>query len=370
MKHTCLLLLLLGCVAATRRMDLMMRAHSPDFALMLPLFRSFELFFPMELLGQFFVVLDEGSLDDAGMALLMPNYVTVVYEPLAHIKTPLQRVHGVTTARGYFGQQVSKCFFDRYGTSEFIGIMDTDAVFRTGNMESLLFRDDNPVMFCTQHRDMGMEGVRRLYAGFDVLNPFSCAETFPFMFRRDSFPKLRAFVAEQMGMANQHEALVSLFEDSAHIMALGEFALMGSYAYLFERERYHFVIGGNGPLSTCPEIRPCMHVHYGSPHWRQHENQKVHPEYFDTARLAMARGVCHMSCNQSETCAAIVAKDPFDEELLSLESTHEMMFGRLENLRMPHCLKHTVRRLKRHRKALRQQACSLASQSVFEKVFQ
>jgi hypothetical protein len=40
---------------------LVVRTHSFDFALMLPLFRSFELFFPLELLGQFFVVLDEGD---------------------------------------------------------------------------------------------------------------------------------------------------------------------------------------------------------------------------------------------------------------------------------------------------------------------
>ena len=342
----------------SKQMDLVVRTHSPDFALLLPLFRSFELFFPMELLGQFFVVLDEGRLDDAAMGMLMPSYVTVVYEPVVDIHTPLHRIHGIGPARGYFGQQVSKCFFDRYGTSEYIGILDADAVFRTGNMESLLFRGDNPIMFCTQHRDLGMDAVRHLYAGFNVLNPFSCAETFPFVLRRDSFPKIRAFVVQQTGKENQYDALISLFEDSRHIVTVGEFPLMGSYAYIFERERYHFVIGGDGPLSTCPEIRPCMHVHYGSPHWRQHENQKLHPEYFDTARLAMARGVCHMTCNQSEACAAIVAQDPYDEELLSLESTHEMMFGRLDNLKLPHCLDHTVRRLKRHRRALQKQACS------------
>ena len=366
-----LLVLLLGCVSATRHVDLVVRTHSFDFALMLPLFRSFELFFPMELLGQFFVVLDEGSLDDAAMGFLMPNYVTVVYEPVADIKTPLHRVHGVGPAGGYFNQQVSKCFVDQYGTSEFIGILDADVVFRTGNVESLLFRGDNPIMFCSQHKDFAMEAVRRLSPAFQHLYPFSCVESFPFVLRRDSFPRMRSFVAQQTGIANEHAALVSLFEDSKHIFAFGEFPLMGAYTYVFERDRYHFVIGGDGPLSTCPELLPCMHVHYAGLHWRQHENQKLHPEYFDTARLAMARGACQMACNQTEACAALVAQDPYDEELLSLESKQgEQLFGRLDNLRMPQCLKHTVRRLKRHRKALKQQACTLASQSVFETVFQ
>jgi len=114
-----------------------------------------------------------------------------------------------------------------------------------------------------------------------------------------------------------------------------------------------------------------MHVHYAGLHWRQHENQKLHPEYFDTARLAMARGACQMACNRTEACDALVAQDPYDEELLSLESKQgEQLFGRLDNLRKPHCLKHTVRRIKRHRKALKKKACSLDSHGVFEKGLQ
>jgi hypothetical protein len=362
------LLLLIPEVSAAdydgrRQVDLVVRTHHPDLALLLPLFRSFELFFPIELLGQFFVVLDEGSLDDAAMGLLMPSYVTVVYEPVAEIKTSLHRVHGVGPAAGYFNSAVSNFFVDKYGTSEFLGILDSDVVFRTGNVESLLFRGENPILFCSQHRDFAMDSVRRLSpAAFGHLHPFSCMESLPFVIRRDLLPSLRAFIGKQMGMdADPHAALVKLIEESNHIFSFGNFALMGSFAYVFERERYHFVIGGNGPLSTCPEIRPSIHVHYAGQNWRQHENQKLHPEYFDTVRKYMARGVCHMACsNQSEACAALVAQDPLDEELLSAEGLNEMMFGRLENLHKPHCLKHTVKRLKRHRKSLQKQACGLS----------
>ena len=126
---------------------------------------------------------------------------------------------------------------------------------------------------------------------------------------------------------------------------------------MFERERYHFVIGGNGELSTCPEIRSGMHVFYAGPRWREHDRQKVHPEYFETARKAMARGACYLLCNQTETCARLIAEDPHDEELLSLESQHEMMFGTLDSLKKPECLKYIVRKIKRHRRALRRQAC-------------
>ena len=357
-----LLLLLLGTSTGSL-LDLVVRSYSPDFGLLLALFRSFELFFPMPLLGQFFVILDEG--DDAAVGLLMPSYVKVVYEPVSVIRTPFGRVHGVGSSHnGQFNSQLSNFFVDKYGSSEFIGILDADVVFRTGEVESLLFRDGKPIMFCTQHRDLGMNAVRRLGPEFEYLNPFSCMESFPFVIRRDLLPKLRTFVAQRMAVDEPRAALVALIEQSAHVMDFGNFALMGAYAHVFEHERYHFVIGGAGPLSTCPELRPCIHVHFSGPHWRQHENQKIHPEYFDTARVAMARGACHLACNRTEACTALIAQDPFDEELLSLEGAHELMFGGLYSLKLPDCFNHTVRRIKKHRKALRRHAC--ASRQVME----
>lgn len=359
-KHCCAMLLLLSAsLVLGVQLDLVVRTHAPDFALLLPLFRSFELFFPMPLLGQFFVVLDEGSVDDSGMEMLMPSYVTVVYEPIANITTQFTKLHGSGSAVGYFNSQVSNFFADQYGSSEFIGILDTDVVFRTGNIAQLLFRNGNPIIFCTQHRDIGMGAVRRLGPEFHHLNPFSCMENFPFIIRRDLLPNLRAFIAQRMHLTDPHAALVALIEESKHILHFGNFALMGSFAYVFERERYHFVIGGNGPLSTCPEIRSCVHVHYAGRNWRQHENQKIHPEYYETARAVMARGACRMTCNRTEACKQILAQDPYDEELLSIESTNEMMFGTIHNLKLPHCYDYTVRQIKRHRKQLKRAACGI-----------
>jgi hypothetical protein len=176
-----LLLLLFGTCTGSL-VDLVVRTYSPDFGLLLALFRSFELFFPMPLLGQFFVILDEGD----RMGLLMPSYVKVVYEPVSVIRTPFGRLHGVGSSHnGQFNSQLSNFFVDKYGSSEFIGILDADVVFRTGEVESLLFRDGKPIVFCTHHRDIGMNAVRRLGPEFEYLNPFSCMESFPFVIRRD-----------------------------------------------------------------------------------------------------------------------------------------------------------------------------------------
>ena len=343
-----------------RKLDLVLYTQHVDFGLLLPLLRSFEMFFPMHLLGEFFVILDRGNMADESLGLMLPEYITVVYENETETYTSFMTIHGhVENANGHFSSQISNFFIDEYGSSEFIGILDSDVIFRTGNMESVMFKGSNPIIFCSQHRDFTMDAVRSLGVEFQHLNPFSCMENFPFVVRRDSLPKVRAFISERTGVRDARSALVKLIQGSAKYHTFGNFAMLGSYLYVFERERYHFVIGGNGDLSTCPEIRSTMHVFYAGPRWREHDRQKVHPEYFETARKAMARGACYLLCNQTETCARLIAEDPHDEELLSLESQHEMMFGTLDSLKKPECLKYIVRKIKRHRRALRRQACGI-----------
>lgn len=358
---SCIFVCTLFCIGSSQTIDLFVTTYHGDLGLLLPLFRSFEIFFPKALLGAFYVIIEKGVIEDEAIGLLMPPYVTVIHEELIDIPSDLRTPHRNAPASHLFKSEASNFFVDKYGTSEFIGILDSDVIFRTGNIERLLFKNGKPIIFCTQHRDMAMEGVRQLGPEFDVLDPFSCMENFPFVLRRDTLPKLRAFLMQRLNADDEATAFSTLFGTSTHSLYVGNFALMGSYAYVFERSRYHFVIGGGGPLSTCPEIRACMHVFYGSPNWRSHQDAKVHPEYFDTARRAMSRGVCRMQCNSTRACEQILAEDPYDEELLSLESTHEMMFGRLDSLYKPECLKYIIQKLKRHRKELKNRACAPSS---------
>ncbi len=268
-------------------------------------------------------------------AALLPSFVTVLYEPPTQAQIPSVAGAGLHTGEnvaGWTRSQLSNIMSDQYGTAPFIGILDSDSVVKAhGARHFSLFNETtgNPRIFCTQHRDMGMRLFRDIEPLYNPLAPFSCMESFPFMFRRADLPLVQAWLQRATNTTDFISSWSALLARPGYdALAIGNFAMLGAWAFTFARERYDFVIGGNGPLSTCPQLRVGHHVGYALGDWSNHP--KLRKPYFQEAARVVAEGRCRAECSSSSSlaCADFLEGQPaHHEELLSLEGANENMFG-------------------------------------------
>jgi len=323
LRLTFLCLLYCSAVSALPKIDMMMRTWERATPLILMFLRSFEIFFPMELLGNMFLILDK-SKQNRITASVMPAYVSVVYEEPFDINVNF--IHPHDSGRldnGRLISQVSNFFSDKYGNSEVIGFVDSDVIFRAPAMSHVLFRDGKPKLFCSQHRDnLGMDSARHIDSALHQIYPFSCMENFPFLMWRSSFPRMRNWLKAKLHNSNVEEALLNLVHQKQYINFFGNFAILGSYLYMYERDKYHVVVGGNGPHSTCPEFRAGMHVHYSIPNFRAYPH-KLSWDYFRTASEAI-----YSSLRLCSNKTSVEDKIRSIHRFLSLEEEQEYMFGR------------------------------------------
>ena len=184
--------------------DLIVRTTSSDLPFLLIMLESVKHFLADSIRGQMFVVFDEESPADHEAASALPDWVTVVYEPPPSIIFPQiygAGMHAQDKIAGWTRSQWSNFYSDRYGSSPLIGILDADIVMKGFCAEKLSFFDETqgrPRMFCSQHRDIGMPQTRLIDPAFNRLRPWSCMESFPFVFQRSDFPRVREWLAKSL----------------------------------------------------------------------------------------------------------------------------------------------------------------------------
>jgi hypothetical protein len=308
---------------AEPKIDIMMRTWERDTPLILMFLRSFEIFFPMNRLGNLFLVLDQTKTNKI-TGSIMPEYVKVVYEVPLNINVNFPNPHDDDGRNdgGRLMSQISNFFSDDYGESEVIGIVDSDVIFRAPAMDTLMFKDGKPKLFCSHHRDnLGMDAVRHIASEFASLYPFSCMESFPFLMWRSSFPRMRKWLSQKLKTDDVKQGLIKLVHSNQHVNFFGNFAMMGAYLFHYERDKYHIVVGGNGLHSTCPELRGALHVHYSIPNFRQYAH-KLSWEYFRVASKTIYHSL-KLCSNKTSLSRKIKHVHTF----LSLEANQEYMFG-------------------------------------------
>ena len=282
-------------------------------------------------------------------------------------------------------------YSDLYSKSEIIAIIDSDVVLTSYCMNNILVSpiDKNPILFCTWHRGIGPGfhmGFPSKELDLDIIDPrfrgapTSCMEGLPFMFRRSTLINMRKWLKEKTGIE-----LSKLFFiwNSKHIA--GQFSLMGAYAWVFERDRYHWGIGGRDkavahfgqlsptePINECPEIRGSMHVPYARKGWNH--VPKLHKTFFAEAQFALLHGACRAQkiCRPekvSNTCNSILKQRNEQEYYLSFERQNEMMFGNMPpyvgqnaHRMSPKCIKQYQSRLQSS--CIRETQCSYLPKCV------
>jgi len=335
----CLLLLCTCpvCAASQPKIDIVLRAFERETPLLLMFLRSFEIFFPMEHLGELFIVLDKTKRDRA-VGSVMPAFAQVVYEDHVGIRTNYINPHENRDDSGRTTAQISNFFSDQYGDAEIIGTVDSDVVFRAPAMYSMLVPDGRPRLFCSHHRGqhrLGGDAAKRIDPAFKKIpEDFSCMENFPFLMWRSSYPRMRSWLSDKLQTKDIKKSLADLVNSANYYNFFGNFELMGYYLFSYERDSYSLVVGGNGKYSTCPELRPSLHVHYSMENWRQFPD-KLSWDYFRTASMAIYEGIklCSNSTSTEKKLQTIY-------KFLSLEGKHEFMFGRPGSLAKPGCEEH------------------------------
>lgn len=336
----CCLILLCTCPVSAEsqpKIDIVLRAFERETPLLLMFLRSFEIFFPMEHLGELFVVLDKTKRDRA-VGSVMPAYAQVVYEDHVGINTNYVNPHENRDDSGRSTSQISNFFSDQYGQAEIIGTVDSDVVFRAPAMYGMLVADGLPRLFCSHHRGqhrLGGDAARRIDPAFKKIpEDFSCMENFPFLMWRASYPRMRSWLGDKLQTRDVKKSLADLVNSANYYNFFGNFALMGYYLFTYEREQYSLVVGGNGKYSTCPELRPSLHVHYSMQNWRQFPD-KLSWDYFRTASRAIHNGVklCSNSTSADRKLQTV-------HSFLSLEGNNELMFGLPGSLAKPGCEEH------------------------------
>jgi hypothetical protein len=352
--------------------DYLVRSTSKDLPFLLIMLSSAEKFLDRRRMANFFVVYDQESEDDHQAAALLPPWVTVVFEQAPPIPFPNvlgAGMHEADNIAGWTRSQWSNFHSDKYGRAPFLAILDTDIVFKGFCSEQLSFFDSegNPRIFCTQHRDLGMKLTRTIDPAFKELHPWSCMESFPFMFRRSDLPAFRAWLAERMQVDDFDTAFSKLLQHKDYgPLAIGQFAMLGSWAYIYAKSQYAWAIGGQGELSTCPELRMGHHVPYARLNYRK--KPKLDTTYFNEAARVVFEGDCwaQAACASgglSPECAAVVDKGRHNvthSELLSLEGTNEMMFGGATGrpLKLPKCSQHVDKLYEAYHSCLVTNKCS------------
>jgi hypothetical protein len=325
--------------------DYLVRTTAKDLPFLLPLLRSIEIFLMDKITGkligggEFFVIFDDESVQDHYAASMLPSWVTVVFEPMPvnlHFPESITGAgnHVSEKVVGWMRSQYSNFYSDRWGKSPFIGIFDADSMVKAfcGHEVQFFDKEHKPRIFCTQHRDLGMIVPRSIDIEFASLNPWSCMESFPFIFRREDFNKVREWLVEKTGIKDESNSFNKAYENLLSRMgtdplSMGQFALLGAWAYTYNKNNYSWSIGGNGPLSTCAELRVGVHLAYfgdweGLPKLR-------YSYYFYGMELAF-EGICRATCSsdiRSAECSQYLARSSRHEALLSLEGANEMMFG-------------------------------------------
>jgi hypothetical protein len=321
-------------MANKTRVDYLIRTTSKDLPFLLPMLASARKFLDSSSYQHsFFVVFDEENADDYKAALLLPPWVNVIYEKAPNFSIPNVGGFGMhmnETVAGWTRSQWSCLKADSYGSAPYIGILDTDVVFKAFCGEELTFFGPNgkPRIFCSHHRDLGMSLLRVIDPAMKHLNPWSCMETLPFIFHRSDFSLFRSWLAGRFNASSFDEGFAKLLHQKEYYaLAIAQTTMLGAWAHTYAHSNYSWAIGGNGNFSTCPALRVGHHVPYARANWIGAKLPKLHQTYFDEAQQAMFEGDCwaKAACKQPmpHACSSVVRKGSQHDALLSLEGDYE-----------------------------------------------
>ena len=217
---------------------------------------------------------------------------------------------------GWIRQQLMGFYADNFTTSEFVGIIDTDALILTAVDREDLFEDGKPVVngFRKPYTDLqGQDGyyIKKETTTKSVLGleqPMNFMSSFPIIMRTSHLKELRTFIEKRSGLP----FLEAFNNFTANDNAFGHFDIMLTYLFHHHRDSYrwyvHEVIPGWDGLtppatfgqmqnrSTFDEYmfepKPRIAVH-ASYRYRRTSIHKPTPKDSTHLNFLLIRGICH-----------------------------------------------------------------------------
>ena len=169
------------------------------------LLRSLEIFWPRDM-GKIIVILDDSG-DDHSYAVTLPDYVTVIFEPLPHFtdlwihRNSTKKTGLLLSKLGYGRGEWSNFISDRYSSADFIAVFDSDQIISGGGQLQLLFDWDvkiqqyKPIFVCVDNVDLhGSFAYNYKIFGMSGAVGIGCMRSLPVVMYRDTFPKIRKYL--------------------------------------------------------------------------------------------------------------------------------------------------------------------------------
>lgn len=201
--------------------------------------RSFLLFWPLKLSKTHLIVIiddevktnpyvHEVRLKLDGLSDRMPGGYEIV-------PTPVSEWYN---GSGYDRQQMEMFYADRYSKSDYIGFVDSDAVFLTYVDREDLFEDGKPVVHGRAGVSQYQGGILDLRMRGNALftkmkEPMACMSYFPVIIKREHLQEMRDYYAKVNGMT--FEQAFQKYFPRKHF---SQFGVMCAYLFHFKREEY------------------------------------------------------------------------------------------------------------------------------------
>ena len=154
---------------------------------------------------------------------------------------------------GYDRQQYVMMWADNFTNKEYIGFVDSDAVFLTYVDREDLFEDGKPVVnarsgYHMTHKDGVHLWSVGSYETLGFLEPFKCMSYFPVIVKREHLKDMRDFISQRHNLSFDDVFYQNISSPATtHPRDYSQFAIMCSYLYQFKRDEYKWYVHSETP---------------------------------------------------------------------------------------------------------------------------
>ena len=203
---------------------------------------------------------------------------------------------------GWHRQQWIMFWADNFTTSEYVGFIDSDAIFTTRILPRDLFDNGKPVvraLFGKAHKGYTADWTESSTLAIGRPEPFNCMSYFPVIFKAEHLKKVRQRIIDQLGPnLNFESAYKRLLEYKQG--SYSQYNIMCSYLFHFQRDDYRWTLyekvrkDWQGPFlpsqtGKSDEIRPFLNKTQWRPAISAHWSYETYNHDFNKI---VATGAC------------------------------------------------------------------------------
>ena len=221
----------------------------------------------------------------------------------------------VKFGRGWDRQQWIMFWADNFTTSDYVGFVDSDAIFVTRILPKDLFQNGKPVvrgLFGKPYDDWWSKVPKASTKAIGKLEPFNCMTYFPVILKTDDLKSIRARIMKQFDNATNFDtAYEKMMAYSGGIYS--QFSIMCNFLFNYRQNQYHWTLyerrlkDAQGPfLDTQSGWTSDIRRHFDKSRWRPgisaHWSYEKYKKDIGNLNNVVQTGVCNSMPELSSLC--------------------------------------------------------------------